>query len=131
MISPGELIPDKLKSITKIRERAEVMTCAQMKIAIRRLDRASEKWENKQSSVNYIIHLLLAGVIGALISNRGFAEALNNLNLMKMLHINPLSTIAVFILPICIWVYLRYRSYKLNSALEQKILIDCLLEKIE
>lgn len=107
------------------------MTYAQLKAAIRQLDRDSEKWENKQSGVMQIIAISLGGTISGLISSRGFAEAVKHGNLMQMWHINPLTTIAVLVLPICTWIYLRYRSYKLDSALEQKILIDYLLEKIE
>lgn len=131
MVMPDESISDKLKSIINFREKAEVMTCAQLKAEIQSLDNACKKWDDKKSKVGETIAISIAGIFSALISSQGFAEAVKDVNLVRMWHLSPIGTIAVFIVMICFPIYTHYRSYKLESDSKRRRLITYLLEKIE
>lgn len=129
-----EIVADRLVKLTepslKILQRANTLNISQLKQAIQQTQQTSERLQKKQQRLFSLIWLLVGGIVGSLISLKGFAEAVKMLDLIAMVYMAPVTVIAMLLLPIVFILAERERRRQLRVEIERKILLETLLKKV-
>lgn len=129
-----EIVAHQLVKLTepslKILQRANTLNISQLKQAIQQTQQTSERLQKKQQRLVSLIWLLVGGIVGSLISLKGFAEAVKMLDLIAMVYMAPVTVIAMLLLPIVFLLAERNRRRQLDVELEREILLETLLKEV-